>query len=1267
VTARSLPSSPPRRRFSADAPIAVSHIVAVTFAVAFLVAPCAVASQAAPTPLRICVGHVQALDGAAVPDATVTFTPNDGETSPSSAHTNANGDFRLACVAIPSGYTVRITRLGFASQWRALDRVESGLNRVDFTLQPVVQQLAPVQTRAIRPRPIASTNGPRQPPGADLTVLNSTDRADPTGDLQSALAGIPELSLTPTGASAFGAGADQNGTTLNGMEHGGALPRDGLSQGVYLSTYDPRQGRFAGVQVAYTLASGADRRERILHFTGLDPLLELGGSSGANFSGPATRNILSGAVSGPINPGKRYFSTAFQIDRSTAALSPLDAGSPAMLDAMGANVDSVARLLDEARALGLPLSARSVLRQSTTGSIAARVDLMPGGATRMIVMGDTPQDQLYLLASAGWNSVGGLGLTPTATASLASASHHADAQLMGEYLTYRFASALIDSKVSVSVANDGTRPSLSMPAATVLVSTTSTGGVSGFVPLQLGGGSGITSEQHDVKLDANTDLSWYTFDGAHRFDVFASGQAESYRSERSVNGFGTFAFNSIADFAADAPASFDRSLGTAGSTVPAARGVLALSDIYTPGRGSAANGISGARLTIQYGLRVDAEHYGGAPAYSALVDSTFGRRTDRIPGAVSVQPMAGFTWNVGRYFAEAGDGIRASRIRDVVTGGVRDYRSALPLSTIASVAQQNGLPGSVVDVRCVDGAVPSPTWDDFLATSASIPSECAGGAPSVLSQYAPGVALFSNGYTPFENWRGQLKLVHEFRPSLSATLGAVVSRGSHGADMVDLNFVPDVRFTLPAEANRPVFVSPTSVVGSTGAMSSIESRRSTDFARVADWRSDLWSSRAQMTAQLAYSFGGHQLFFSGVEAIPPITGNVRLAYTYATGTSETRGFGGTTGGNPLDLVVAPDMTPTHSVQLTFSLSKPTWWTLTATARLSSGFAYTPLVGSDINGDGLANDRAFVFDPSLQRDSALAAGMTGLLAHAPGLARGCLRSQLQRIAGPSSCRGGWTANIGSVSLSLDPYRLHLGYRGSLSLYATNVLSGLDQLIHGSQHLQGWGQVEWPNPVLLNVRGFDPAQHAFQYTVNPLFGGTAAMQRVSLVPASVTVDFRFDVGPDKEAEYLRTMFASLGRSELSDSAALKQRLLRAASFLPGDVDRILDFKDSLKLRDDQIRALRGIAGDFHLRRDAAYSELAAFLASLHGDLEGPSVREHWHAAGARVLTALYDAGQAAHQVLAEEQLFWLHERRLALSLWYNRSWLDRSLQAPIILLR
>src|SRR6185369_2181927 len=76
-------------------------------------------------------------------------------------------------------------------------------------------------------------------------------------------------------------------------------------------------------------------------------------------------------------------------------------------------------------------------------------------------------------------------------------------------------------------------------------------------------------------------------------------------------------------------------------------------------------------------------------------------------------------------------------------------------------------------------------------------------------------------------------------------------------------------------------------------------------------------------------------------------------------------------------------------------------------RLQSGYPYTPIVASDINGDGLANDRAFIFDPAHAPTVDVANGMSSLLGNTTAEARDCLRRQLGTVAGGNSCRRPWS--------------------------------------------------------------------------------------------------------------------------------------------------------------------------------------------------------------------------------------------------------------------
>src|SRR5207245_1178163 len=172
--------------------------------------------------------------------------------------------------------------------------------------------------------------------------------------------------------------------------------------------------------------------------------------------------------------------------------------------------------------------------------------------------------------------------------------------------------------------------------------------------------------------------------------------------------------------------------------------------------------------------------------------------------------------------------------------------------------------------------------------------------------------------------------------------------------------------------------------------------------------------------------------------------------------------------------------------------------------------FTPIVASDINGDGAKNDRAFIFDPGLTADPAVRAGMQALLDGAPASVRRCLRTQLGRIAARNSCTGPWQPSL-DLQLNWRPDWFGLDRRLTVSLLTVNLLGGLDEWLHGAANLRGWGYAAAPDPVLLHVRGFDPTTAQFHYAVNGRFGATASASGGVTVPFQIALQGRLAIGP------------------------------------------------------------------------------------------------------------------------------------------------------------
>ena len=121
-------------------------------------------------------------------------------------------------------------------------------------------------------------------------------------------------------------------------------------------------------------------------------------------------------------------------------------------------------------------------------------------------------------------------------------------------------------------------------------------------------------------------------------------------------------------------------------------------------------------------------------------------------------------------------------------------------------------------------------------------------------------------------------------------------------------------------------------------------------------------------------------------------------------------------------------------------------------------------------------------------------MRSLLADGSPSAKECLLANLGRVVGRNGCRGPW-----SESLNIQwrpPMPKRWDGRVTPTVYIQNVLAGVDQALHGTSDLRGWGSQPTPDPVLLVPRGFDPSAKSFRYDVNPRFADTRAGRNTAL---------------------------------------------------------------------------------------------------------------------------------------------------------------------------
>jgi hypothetical protein len=254
------------------------------------------------------------------------------------------------------------------------------------------------------------------------------------------------------------------------------------------------------------------------------------------------------------------------------------------------------------------------------------------------------------------------------------------------------------------------------------------------------------------------------------------------------------------------------------------------------------------------------------------------------------------------------------------------------------------------------------------------------------------------------------------------------------------------------------------------------------------------------------------------------------------------------------------------------------------------------VQGDVNGDGRGFDRAFVPDPASESDPAVASQITALLANGSPAARSCLNAYLGRVADRNGCRAPWTQSLNVQWRPPMPRRW--GGRVTPSVYLQNVLAGVDQLVHGSGGVRGWGSPVSPDPVLFVPRGFDATAQRFRYDVNPRFADTRPNRTLLREPFRIVIDFSLQLSTDYNLQQLRRAVEpvktpdgwhrrsadSIAAYYLSNTSSVHKALLRET--------------DSLFLTRAQVTALQRADSVFSERVRGVYRPLGELLAQGNG---------------------------------------------------------------------
>ncbi|MEP6591295.1 MAG: TonB-dependent receptor [Gemmatimonadota bacterium] len=994
--------------------------------------------------------------------------------------------------------------------------------------------------------------------------------------------GVVMTAATDSSGAAFsvaGQSTSQNSFVVDGSSQGGSgsIPQDAIrGTRVITNTYDVARGQFSGGQVSATTRGGSNVKQGSVSANLQDRHLSWGAATNNVFTAGQTSQQLGGGYGGPLKKDKLFLYGAVQLNRSLNPIATLNAADATTLGRLGASPDSVARFITLADATGLTARAGVIDPNRTTNRFTGslRFDWNAADKHTVTVRGDynsNGSDPTRIgstqLPQVGGNQTGSGGGLQLSVASRFSAN------LTNEFRIYG------------SSSNNQSVGFLSVPTGRVQNFSTQADGSVTASTFGFGGNTGLPQHNDSRSVEISEEISLLPAGGVHRFRLGLLANLSHFEQDVTNNRFGSYYFNSLADFANNTPASFTRTLQPTIRSGGAINSAVYLSDVLRPSQ----------NLQLTVGGRFEHGGYTGAPARNAAVESIFGVRTDLLPSENYFTPRVGFSWTIPSG-EQSGSGQRGfSPPALVVRGGAGVFRGTMPVTLPGTAQAQSGFSNTETQLSCVGGNVPAPNWNSFANDPSTIPTECIGGGSSPILTGRPSVTVYDKDYGAAKTYRSSLGITRRFWSTWALNVDASYVRGVGQSASRDLNLNETSRFTLGNEGSRPVYADPTQIIGTTGAIPLSASRINTNYGTVNEVFSKLENETKQLTTGItAFTRRGALINFNYTLMYAKDQGGAGGDFRGGFGGGGGGGGGNLTAGDPNVYEWARSSNDRrHNFQLNLTWPFNQGLEVTAIGSMVSGTPYTPVVGSDVNGDGSRNDRAYIFNPLTASDPAVSAAMSRLLSSTSSGGKACLESQLGQIAGRNSCRGPWTPQF---NLQVNWRPVQFNRRLSLSFSTVNLLGGLDELVHGADNISGWGGNSRPDATLLTVKGFDASTNQFKYVVNERFGATNAASTSIRAPFQLRLVGRYTMGQAQGRDALRGGFGGRGGATgaAQGGSFATQFLTRIREAAPNVAKAALERKDSLALTKDQIAKLQAIV-------DSGDARITPLLTSFEAEMK------------------------------------------------------------------
>ena len=1063
--------------------------VAASLAALAISAPHAVAQQATTT--AAVRGVVLGPDNAPVTGAAVVAT-NAQTGTRRGTQTDDRGRYTIPFLE-PGTYAVRAQRIGFRPVERAAVRLSLGqVETLDFRLEGAATQLGAIVVSATGADLIEGTKT-----GTSTRILEEQLRQLPTSDRN-----FKNLVVLTPGSSDVGATGAGGGQSIGGGRTASSnILMDGVNNNesyfggdarggdrlpfsysieavkeiqVITAGYDVERGQFTGGTVNAVTKSGTNS------FSGSIFDYERGDKrfglklTGNDFLGRAPRNYLrqqyGGTVGGPIIKDKLHFFLALDRQVGNEPKPVLQtAADAASIRASGINPDTLAKLISIAKSTyGYDLAQEiGAFKQNIDESaVFGRIDWQINDRHTLTVRDNYLNFQ---------QTNDRLTISPSTNETTSNAGPYKEKTNSAVVALTSVLSPRFSNELRAQLANDR-KPRPSNPSVT--------GGpipqirVGGIVANPGDGGSNVTTAVffgsdpvlHANNLEQDTyeliDNLRYTRE-SHTIKVGTDLNKIHVFNDFFFNGLGSFSFNNLADFANRAPASFTRAL----PYTPTSGNPVALFDVYEAALYAQDEWQVTPKLFVTYGLRYDVSRFPNKPTPNpALAAGVLGIRNDVQPSDHNnVAPRVGFTYDP------------AANGQQVIRGGTGIFYGRAPYVLYGNTLSNTGL--TQLDLNCQGAAAPQPNLTAYGADPSSIPTTCVGGGAAAASKASP--VVFSNDFQQTQAWKTNLAYDRLIAEGWRLTLEGIYTRTTNDYVVQDVNLDATTRFTI--EGGIPVFQPATSIptTGTSAGRTNIAfSRRDANFNNVFVQSSNGQAKSAQGIVQIQGATRWATLLAS---------------YTY----DHTRDFNssscciaggdlfnsGRTAGNPNDFAIQyarANYARTHSVVISPSVTLPYGVQLSGIYRGFSGLPWTPIYGTDINGDGVANDRLYV--PTVAEVTGPGSAYVFFHAPAQGLDSAVQRSQFAQKLQDNACLSEHQGQVIARNACQNPWQNVLDARIAKK-FATTRGQSLELSVDFFNLLNGlksdWGQrneVQAANTGALTTRGFNGTRYIYQYNTN-----------------------------------------------------------------------------------------------------------------------------------------------------------------------------------------